>query len=184
MNYLKIALAFISKHLLIIHTGTLKAKATSAFFLGVSVSPISWVVEQITNWSIANHEYILFVLGAIAIDHVLGSILHAFYKRDFTWKKNLQGLVVKISLAVAMGFLFEGVNHLIQEDSFIKNYLIIVLRLSLFLYPASSAFMNSSIITKGKFPPLGWINKVKQFNLDLELKHLKGEVDEEIQEIS
>lgn len=176
-------LTFLSKHLLIIHTGTLLAKAKSAFFLGVSVSPIAYVIEQITNWSLLNQDYIMFVLGAIAVDHIIGMIMHAFYKRDFSWRKNLEGLIIKISLAVAMGFLFEGVNHLIKEDSFVKNYLVMVLRLSVFLYPASSAFMNSSVITKGKFPPIGWINKIKAFNTNLELKELKGEINEEIEEI-
>lgn len=183
MKIYNLILIFISKHLFIIHTGTFLAKVKSTFFLGVGVSPIAYVIEQITSWSLKNQDYILFVLGAIAIDHILGSILHAFYKRDFTWRKNLEGLIIKISLAVAMGFLFEGVNHLIKEDSFIKNYLVMVLRLSVFLYPASSAFMNSSVITNGKFPPTGWINKIRAFNSNLELKELKGEVNEELDEI-
>lgn len=176
--------SFLSKQLLLLHTGTVVAKLKSAFILGASLSPIAVVIEKITNWTLDNHDYIFFVMGAIAIDHILGTILHSFYKRDFTWKKNLTGLIIKISLALTMGFLFEGVNHFITEDSFLKNYLVIALRLSVFLYPAGSAFMNSSIITKGKFPPVGWINKIKSFNNNLELKELKSEVNKEIEEIA
>lgn len=177
--HLKTAITFLLKHLIIIHKGTFLAKAKSALILGVSTSPIAIMMENIMSWSIANQEYIYFVLMAIIIDHLLGSWLHAFVKHDFSIKKNIQGLFIKIGLTVAMGFLFEGINHLIQEESFVKSYLIIVLRLTVFLYPAGSAFMNSSVITQGKFPPIGWINKIKAFNENLDLQGLKNEQEDE-----
>lgn len=187
MNHLKIALAFISKQLIIIHTGSIFAKLKSTLFLGLSFSPIAYVIEKITDWSIANSDYILFVMGAIMADHILGSVVHAFYKRDFTWRKNIQGLGIKIGLAVTMGFLFEGINHLTSEVSFVKSYLIMVLRLAVFLYPAGSAAMNSAIITEGKFPPLGFLTKMKQFNKNLDLSQFKGknnpESDEQFQDV-
>jgi len=172
---IKTIIAFLIKHLVIIHKGTVLSKFKSALYLGIGASPIAYVIEKITDWSFENRDYIFFVLVAIAIDHILGSILHLVHYRDFTFKKNIQGLAIKIGLTVAMGFLFEGVNHLIQEDSFVKSYLVIVLRLSVFMYPAGSAFMNSSVITKGKFPPVGWIDKIKSFNKDLDLKNFKNE---------
>jgi hypothetical protein len=171
-------IGFLIKHLLVIHKGTIAAKLKTTLILAISTSPIAYIIEKITTWSVENSEYILFVLGAIMIDHLLGSFVHAFVKRDFTWKKNLQGLVVKIGLAVAMGFIFEGVNHIIKEASFVKSYLIIVLRLAVFLYPAGSAAMNSAIITKGKFPPIGFLDKIKKFNTSLDLSHFKKNDEE------
>ena len=169
-------ISFITKHLLIIQKGVFLAKLKSAGTLAITFSPLTYVVEHLMDWSIANQDYIVLVLGAIAIDHILGTLVHFFIKRDFSIKINIHGILIKLGLVVAMGFLFEGLNNIIKEDSFIKSYLTIVLRLTVFLYPAGSAFVNSSIITRGKFPPIGWINKVKKFSENLDLNEMKGEV--------
>lgn len=175
-------LKFIAKHLLIIHKGTLIAKAKSTLALSISVSPIAYIAEKITDWTFENQSYVMFVLGAIAIDHLLGSIIHAFIKKDFSFKKNVIGLVTKVGLVVLVGFLFEGVNSIVEQDSFVKNYTIIVLRLAVFLYPAGSAFMNSSIITNGKFPPIGWLDKMRKFQETLDISDLKKEKQEVYEE--
>lgn len=170
---------FISKHLYIIQKGVFLSKLKSAGTLALTFSPFAYILENLTNWSLAHKDYITLVLGAIAIDHILGSLVHLFVKKDFSFKKNITGVLIKISLVVAMGFLFEGVNHIIEEDSFIKSYLSIVLRLTVFLYPAGSAFINSSLVTQGKFPPIGWINKIKNFNQNLDLTEINPDKKEE-----
>ena len=174
-------MCFITKHLYIIQKGVFLSKLKSAGVLALSFSPIAFIIEKITNWSLANQEYIILVLGAIAIDHVLGTLIHLFIKKDFCFKRNITGVLTKLGLVVAMGFLFEGVNNIIQEDSFVKGYLLIVLRLTVFLYPAGSAFINSSVITKGKFPPVGWINKMNKFNENLDLSEIKKDGQKENQ---
>lgn len=168
---------FILKHLLIVHHGGLIAKIKSTVYLALASSPVAYILEKLLSWSMANQEYLVFVLLAIMVDHILGSIIHGFILRDFSFRKNLSGLILKIGLTVVIGLLFEGVNHIMKGDNFIKDYLTMVLRLSVFLYPAGSAFMNSAIITKGKFPPIGWMEKIKKFNQDLDLKQFKEEVN-------
>lgn len=173
MNIISLIYKFILTHLILIHKGTLLIKLKSSLSLAAAFSPIAYVTEKIMHWSLANETYIWFVFVAIVVDHYLGTILHLI-KRDFELKKNAIGLITKISLVVAMGFLFEGVNEIVQEDSFVKSYLIITLRLTVFMYPAGSAFTNSSILTKGKFPPIGWMNKFKKFQENLDLNDVKG----------
>ncbi len=168
-------IAYITKHLINIHKGSFLAKIKSTLSLSFSVSPIAYITEKITDWTLENQAYVLFVFGAIFIDHVLGTIIHALVTKDFSLKKNALGLITKVGLVVAVGFLFEGINYIVQEDSFIKSYTIIVLRLSVFLYPAGSAFMNSSILTKGKFPPIGWIKKIKNFEVNMNLDEFKND---------
>jgi len=159
---------------LIITTMLTKLKITT--FYALSISPFAWIVAQITNWYIENQFYVIWVLGAIIIDHILGSIYHKFWVKDFTFKRNLIGLVVKVGLAVTVGFLFEGMNHLItSDDSFaeaIKGWTVITLRLIVFLYPAMSALENSSHITGGKFPPTGIFKKLKAFEDTADLSEL------------
>lgn len=171
-------LAFILKNFILLHTGSLLVKLKSVFYLSIVVSPVAYVIEAVSIWTVEHKSYILFVFGAILVDHALGSFKHLFVLRDFTFKKNIIGLGVKIGLAVCMGFLFEGVNHFLKEESFVKDYLEIVLRLMVFLYPAGSAFMNSAALTNGKFPPVGWINMLNKFNKNLDLKNFKAEENE------
>lgn len=151
-----------------IHKGPIFVKLKSAFLLSLSISPIAYVIDAIYHWGMTNIDYILLVLGAITVDHILGSIYHAFFKRDFTMVKNFTGLSIKVALVVIVAFIFEGLNHIVKSDSFLKEYLIIVTRLSVFLYPAGSALMNSAEITNGVFPPIGIINWMKKFNTTLE----------------
>ncbi|SFS30882.1 phage holin family protein [Lutibacter maritimus] len=172
MKFITLIYTFIASNLALIHKGTFLVKLKSSASLAIALSPIAYVTEKITHWAFDNQEYVMFVFIAIAIDHLLGSILHLI-KRDFSLKKNITGLITKIGLVVAVGFLFEGVNAIAKDDSFIKEYLVIVLRLTVFMYPAGSAFYNSSILTKGKFPPIGWMNKLKKFEENLDLKNFK-----------
>lgn len=151
-----------------IHKGSIIVKIKSTFILGLSLSPVAYVVDKVCHWGMTNIDYIMLVLGAICVDHILGSIYHAFFKRDFVWKKNFTGLSIKVALVVLVAFIFEGLNHIVKSDSFLKEYLIIVTRLSVFLYPAGSALMNSAEITNGVFPPIGIINWMKKFNKTLE----------------
>lgn len=132
--------------------------------LGLLLGIPTWIIESMTAWYIENDVYIIFTLGAILVDWTLGSIYHAFFKRDFSLKKNLLGLIFKVFIVIAVGYLFEGLNELIDKESILKDYTIITLRLMVFLYPAGSAFGNSHEMTNGKFPPMGFMGKLKKFS--------------------
>lgn len=160
---------FITANLIAIHKGTVLAKLKSSLFLSLGFSPIAYIIETFTNWSIVNQDYISVVLLAIVIDHIVGSYLHAFVKKDFTFKKNFLGVALKITLVVMVGILFEGLNHITKTNTAVQEYLVLVTRITVFLYPAGSALMNVSVITNGKFPPMGWIKKIQKFNENLEI---------------
>ena len=162
-------LTLITQLLKNMHEGTIYIKFTSTAILSVLFTPIALLFEASSEWLGANIDYIGLVLGAIAIDHLLGSLVHFFIKKDWSFKENIIGLCKKILLVVAVGFLFEGIG-LISEQSFFEEYLKIVTRLMVFLYPAGSAFVNSSILTDGKFPPTAWLEKIADFSKDLKIK--------------
>lgn len=161
-----------------IHDGAMPMQLKASFKMGVLVSVPTFIIEQVTNWSIENYDYIVFVLASIAIDHFLGTLKHAFWTRDFCMKKNIIGICIKIGLVVLVGFLFEGLGIIVKHDTPIKDYLITVTRLMVFLYPAGSAFGNSSVISGGKFPPQGWITKLKSFQANLNPNEFKNKNDE------
>jgi hypothetical protein len=114
-------LGYLVTNLFSIHKGEFVAKLEALLSLALASSPLLWFYEKMTEWSMSNNDYVGFVIGAIIVDHVLGTIVHALIKKDFTFKKNVIGLIVKMGMAVAMGFLFEGINHIIKAYSFIKD---------------------------------------------------------------
>jgi len=119
-------------------------------------------LQKALDWYAYNEDYILVVLFTIAVDYTLGTWKY-LKQRDFVFKKNIAGLFTKMFIVLFGALLFEGMNIIIYEDSIIKEYLTIITRLIVFIYPARSAFRSMSFITKGKFPPKSWIDKMDKF---------------------
>jgi len=172
--------SFLIAQIIAIQSSSILIKTKGIFLLGAAFSPFPFMLEKLLNWTTTNSEYVSFVLLAIAVDHILGTMVHAFYFKDFSWKKNIKGVMVKIAMVLAVGFLFEGINHIVREDSIIKTYLIILLRMIVFMYPAGSAFINSSIITGGKFPPLSLLKRFSTFQENLSVKDLASDIDKDL----
>jgi len=149
-------------------------KFKSHIILGFTLGMPFSLIEFFYRWWATNQEYVTFVFFAISIDHALGSIVHKFFKKDFTIKANAKGLLTKTGLVVLVGLLFEGVGAIIVKESFITAYILTVLRLIVFLYPAGSAFRNSSILSGGKFPPKSWIDRITNFENNLKVEDLTG----------
>lgn len=139
--------------------------------LSMMIAPLLVVFDKIVSWTIDNQDYMLFVLGAILIDWVFGTVKHRIEK-SFNWGDNAKGLVVKIALAVGGGFLFEGVTYLVGE-SLISDTLKAITRAIVFLYPAISAWKNMNILSGGEFPPKIWLKKVDKVYDNMDIKHFK-----------
>jgi len=168
---------FVIKLLAFVQFGTIEIKIKSLFLLAVIATPLTMVTEGLIQWFHLNVEYISFVFGAVIIDHLLGTYVHAFVKRDFSWKLNLKGFVVKTALAIMVYYLGMGVVYIVGSEHLIATYFDVVFRLMVFLYPASSAFINCAIVTDGKFPPVGLLNKINRFSSNLNLTELSGKND-------
>lgn len=130
-----------------------------------------WCISKFTEWTISNQDFIGGVLLCIAIDHIVGTLCHALKLRDFSFKKNTYGLLKKITMCVLSLILFEVMNLIIRDLTSIFEYLKVITRLTVISYPVSSAFINMAILTNGKFPPKGWLEKLKYFNEKLNLKN-------------
>jgi len=170
---LKSIISFALKQLVLMHKGSIMVKFKSTLVLSIMTAAPVGLFETLSNWLIDNSAYIGFVLFAIVVDHILGSAVHLWVKRDFSFKKNIIGIFVKLGLVFTVGVLFEGFQYIYPEDNVITDYLSLITRLMVFLYPAGSAFMNCAILTKGKFPPIGWINKISKFNQNLNVSEFK-----------
>lgn len=161
---------FIIKNLILMHKGTIALKVKSALILAIVSSPMALIFDGVVEWLHLNFAYMSFVFGAVLIDHVVGSYVHAYIKKDFTMKKNVQGFFMKTTLIVFVFFLGRGIVHILGDENPIAIYFRTLMRLMVFIYPAGSALVNISIITKGKFPPLGFMNKITKFNQNLNIE--------------
>lgn len=155
--------------LIAIQNGTIIAKTKAVAFFAFLASPLAVLFENIFNWYDSHFTYISFVLVAIIIDHLLGSYVHAYIKKDFSMKKNIQGFFIKTLLVVSVAILVEGLKHIAGGQNLLGNYIGTVSHLMVFIYPAGSAFISSAIITKGKFPPMAWMTRIANFNKDMDI---------------
>ena len=161
---------FIVKNIVLLHKDiSMMVKLEAITKIAILLSIPASIIGKISDWSVSNQDYIAGVLACIAIDHLLGSIYHAFKLNDFTFRKNITGLLTKLMLCVVAAILFEVIRNTVKEVSFVYAYLKNITRLMIILYPAGSAFLTMSALTKGLFPPLGWINKLTAFNKTLDL---------------
>lgn len=61
---------------------------------------------------------------------------------------------------------------------FVTDYFAVVSRLMVFVYPAGSALMNVAILTDGAFPPVAWMERIKRFNSELDVKQFQGKEED------
>src|SRR5690606_25349140 len=104
--------------------------------LALASSPFAYLIGFVTDWFSLNSGYVIFVFIAIIIDHIIGTWLHAFVKRDFSMKKNITGFFTKTFLAIAVGILAEGVTYILGSGMFVGDYFNTLSRLMVFIYPA------------------------------------------------
>ena len=152
--------------------GDLTTKLAGAFKLGVILTPFIFVWEKLSKWGITNQDYVMIVVSAILIDWFFGVWKH-LKKKTFSFKKNVGGLILKLTLCVGAGMLFEGLNSIVKDSAdIIVVSLTIVTRVIVFLYPAVSAWQNIYIVSDERFPPKAWMDKINRFNENLDIKEL------------
>lgn len=161
-----------------IHSGVGVEKIFAAFKIAALPAVFMTIVEGLSKWYIVNQWFMIFVFYAIVIDHILGSIVHAFVKRDFTLKKNGIGLLIKVSFCITGYSLFVMIPEILKGVPFLPEYLTMLIQFIVFIWPAGSAMGNMSILTNGKFPPIGWMRKLDRFSENLDITEFKPKADE------
>ena len=155
--------------------GDLTTKLSGALKVSLIISPFIFIWDKIVKWGIPNQDYLLIVLMAILLDWIFGIVKH-LQKRTFSLKKNASGLILKISLTVGAGMLFEGLNSIVKDSAgIVVLSLTIVARVIVFLYPAVSAWQNIYIVSGERFPPKAWMDRLNKFNENLNVKELTDE---------
>ena len=129
--------------------------------------------DKLDKWLDESIDYVLIALFLVAADHFLGTVYHLFFKRDFSWMKNIVGLLIKLTMVLVGGLIFESLTHITKEQDLVYGYLKMTTRLIVCLYPGSSGLKNVNNITKGVFPGNVLLGKFEGFKKDLSIEKLK-----------
>ena len=145
----------------------LKTMTSIALVGGVIGSIINWI----TNWYLSDQIFLEYVLGAILFDLAFGITKH-FIKHSFDFKELILGLLKKAFIVLGAIYLYNGFGAIITEESLVKTYFIISLRVGVFMYPSMSAFANMYIISGEKFPPKSIMERLHDFEDNGNIKDL------------
>jgi hypothetical protein len=178
MKALTIIIKFIIRNCQLLHTGLGAEKIMSSFKLATVPAIFVTVIEGFSKWYIVNQWFMVFVFVAIIIDHILGSIVHRFWKKDWSNWENLKGLLIKLGASIFGYAIFIMIHEILKDVPFVAQYFKVVIQLMVFIYPAGSALGNLSIMTGGKLPSKGLIDRIKGFQDNLELDNFKQKGNE------
>lgn len=155
---------YLLHQLYILHSGTLIAKLKALVILSATVSvtfsPITYLLNKFDIWYVSNIDYLLWVLGAILFDWVIGTRYHIKIKKDANLKDNLGKLFLKLTMVMSAMYLFEGLAYFLKDIPYIVGISTNMLRLIVFMWPAWSAIANMHELTGKRFPPLSFMNKI------------------------
>lgn len=132
------------------------------------------IFTGLQKWATDNNDYIYLALGLVAIAHMLGSIVHKWYRHDFDWKKNILGFFIMLLLVICSSYISEALSHIVKDDNLIAMYVKMTGRLIVCVYPIRSAYKNMKIISNGEFRGAdGMIKKLDRFSDNLDLGEFK-----------
>lgn len=123
--------------------------ATFALF----VTPIRTMLD-------GEKEFIALLTVALLIDLLVGAMKY-LKLHQFSFKDMLFGLIIKVVVAYGGVMLFLMFASL--DDGWVAEWFTLVSKFTILLYPAGSALSNMYILTEKKFPPIGFMKRLKSF---------------------
>ena len=136
--------------------------------LATILSPLVYGLQRITD---ANVNYILIWFILVMSDMFTGLWKHWKNKtisfRDFALKTIEKVFVSFVGLSIFSAFALS-----FAHDGFIEKYLILFGQISVSVYIGGSALTNLYVISSGKFPPVAFMERLKNFNKDGSIDNL------------
>ena len=169
---------FIVDNLVLLYKGSFSQKLLASAQLSLAPAAAVTRTERMSGWYVESEFFLFCLCVVLAIDHVLGSYVHWKVYNDFTFKDNLKGLITKLSILLVGFITLSVVNKVLEPIEFFKSYFSVLVQLMVILYPGSSALTNMSVLTGGKFPPSGLLDKIKNFHNSGDIDDLKSKKDE------
>jgi hypothetical protein len=147
-----------------LETGSIQVKLFVSFLVSLAISPVAYFSKLFNTYIGVDIDFMSFIVVCISIDWITG-MAKWYIRKKFDFKKMILGLFEKVAISGLGMVLFNGMGTIkelaLHPD--LQSYFLIVGKLAIFVYVGGSAMNNMYFITGGKFPPVGWMNRMKNF---------------------
>ena len=177
MDFLK---SYLLTTFAVIEKGTLPMKLGASLLFVTWVSPLAWIWHGLRVHIISDTSFVKALALCLFVDLFCGVWKH-WKQHTFDWKRLYVGFIEKCGMSFLGMIVFNSITGLQEWEhaATIRDYLILVGKLTCLIYVAGSAFSSMYIITGGKFPPVGWMRRMKNFNETLDVDEFKKNTPED-----
>lgn len=146
--------------------GSIGQRVQSSVFLSITVSPIMYGFHLISKYVFTDREFVEVLFILLLADLITGMLKH-LKTHTFSFKELFLGLLEKIFVSAVGMILFNALGSIqgLEKNEVLLNYFKLVGKLINAFYVGGSAFNNLFLLTGGKFPPVGWMKRMKNFNI-------------------
>lgn len=171
------------KFLYLFECGSISVKLFISFISALMFAPFAYLSKLFNNYVWVDIDFMTFILICITIDWITG-MMKWWIRYKFDFKKMVIGLMEKVAISGFGMVLFNGLGTIreLAMHPELQSYLLIVGKLAIFFYVAASAFNNMFFITGGKFPPVGWMNRMNKFESTGNISDLHENTEEDKKE--
>lgn len=148
-------------------------KVGNSLILAVGLSPIILFFQQTLEIGMGETLFLQIMLIALVSDLASGIVKHLKLK-TFDFTALFIGFLIKVFVSF-LGMVLINSFAAIDTSEFFTDWILIIGMTLNFIYVGGSAFKNLHVITKGKFPPTSFMNRMKGFNNDLSISNFTKE---------
>lgn len=140
---------------------------------GAILSPIFFFIQF---YVFGDSAFFIFFLVLFVMDMISGGLKHFWKVRDFSFTQLGMKAFLKFTVCTIALITFNVMSKTLDTpdkiDDYLNEYIFALGKTIVIVFIGGSVFENLYAITNGKFPPLGWINRLKSFNNTLDTKSI------------
>lgn len=136
-------------------------KLIYAFAALLTLSPIVFILNQITIWFSTNRKFATLIVLVILINLFVGVWYH-LKMRTFSWEEFLFKNCIMVAILILSYTLLESLVLIVGNNMIAEGFRVTIQLATLF-YPASKALKNLYILSNKEFPPAFIMEKLYKF---------------------
>ncbi len=148
----------------------------ATLFLTFLFSPIVYLKDLLFGFVFPDIVFVKVLFFLFGADLFTGMRKH-WKLHDFSFKALCTGFAEKLFLVWAVYIVCNAVTQIteLQEYEQVVNGFRLLSKLVISVYIGGSAFNNVYVISGGRFPPLGWMKRMRSFNITGNPSDLTGD---------
>ena len=136
-------------------------KLYHAFLASIILTSLSAFIAPLRKLVSDELSFFSVLTMALLIDLVIG-IIKYWKLSQFSFREMVTGLIIKVAVAYGGMLIFLSFQSL--DPGIAADWFGLLAKFTVLVYPAGSAFANMYVITAGRFPPIAFMKKLKDFD--------------------